>query len=281
VNARTPDLDILRRNLARFRDDRTVSSYADYQRLEPCEEHIFARYLQPGMRILDLGVGCGRTSTALASGAASYIGVDYSPEMIEVCEQRYPSLEFRVSDAADLAAFSAAAFDLVVFSFNGLDYLTPDQARHSCIQEVDRVLDSAGLFIFSVHNARCIFPRPDKQTAGIRAAHIAPRLFPRWPRAQRICSNLGTIVILAASRISLTYGSILHKLSAGSFWHGDGYFFDPVHGGLRTRAATPRRVVSEMEDFKFNSLEIVGSEFPQKDSTFTTGWFYYVFRKRP
>ena len=233
------------------------------------------------MRILDLGVGCGRTSPVLASGAASYVGVDYSPEMIEICRSRFASFEFRVADAANLSEFPGSSFDLVVFSFNGLDYLFPNQTRQSCIREVYRLLEVGGLFIFSSHNARCVFPRADKDTARNSADYIAAKLFPKRSQAQTICSSLASIFALLGLRLSLAYGCILHKLGPSVFWHGDGFFFDPVHGGLHTRATTPRRVMAEMESFKFDSIDLVSSEFPEETSTLTTGWYYYVFRKRP
>ena len=39
----------------------------------------------------------------------------------------FPGLQFEAADAADLSLFADASFDAVVFSFNGIDYLAPNE----------------------------------------------------------------------------------------------------------------------------------------------------------
>jgi len=267
-------------NLSVFRDKRTVNTYARYQDLQPCEAFLFDKYLRPRMRILDLGVGAGRTAPVLAAGAASYVGVDYSPEMIDVCRSRYPSLVFQIADAVDLSEFSDGSFDLVVFAFNGLDYLYPDSARRSCIREICRVLERGGLFICSVHNALCVFPRSDNEVARIRADYLTSKVSPNWTSAQRACSKAVSAILRMKSNTSLAYGNIRHKLFSRVFWKGEGYFYDRTHGGLFTRAAIPHKVRAEMAQFNLEGIDTVKCEFPQESGLFSTAWFYYVFRKQ-
>jgi len=71
--------------------------------------------------------------------------------MIETCRHRYPHLEFRQGDARDLAEYQASSFDFVLFSFNGLDYISHDD-RLKALTEVARVLKPGGVFMFSSHN---------------------------------------------------------------------------------------------------------------------------------
>src|SRR5208282_1678064 len=70
-----------------------------------------------------------------------------------------------VADAANLSLFPDDSFDVVVFSFNGIDYVLPEQARRSCFAHVHRVLKAKGIFIFSSHNARAVVipPRWNRQ----------------------------------------------------------------------------------------------------------------------
>ena len=232
------------------------------------------------MRILDLGVGCGRTSQALASRAATYVGIDYSPEMIEVCRERYPSLDFHIADAADLGRFQNESFDLAVFAFNGLDYLIPDETRRRCLRELHRVLAPRGRFIFSAHNARCILPVEDPEDARKRADHLAATSFPHGPSVPHVYSDLLALVLRITSRASLIWESIRGKLFSGVFWRGEGYFLDPVHGGLVSRASTPEHVIAEMITLHFQEVEVVSGEYPRHSPPLSTAWYYYVFQKR-
>src|SRR5690606_12109488 len=104
-----------------------------------------------GKRILDIGVGGGRTTPYLLDVSRDYIGVDYAPKMIKKCRAQYPSVTFEVCDARDLSHFGPASFDLIFFSFNGIDYVDhADRIKILC--EVRRVLTDQGAFVFSAHN---------------------------------------------------------------------------------------------------------------------------------
>src|ERR1700726_2883862 len=99
--------------------------YAALNYLTPCERLLFDTYLRPGMAILDLGVGGGRTTSYLSSIASRYVGVDYAEGMIAACRRKFPQLAFEVADAADLSKFLPSSFDAMVIAFNGIDYVIP------------------------------------------------------------------------------------------------------------------------------------------------------------
>lgn len=146
----------------RFYERRFLGAhYARRSRLHPDEAAVLARYGGDirGARILDLGVGGGRTTPFLYELGSDYVGVDYSREMIERCRRRYPAVNFEVLDARDLSSFSAARFDFVLFSNNGIDAVD-HQGRLDVLKEVRRVLSDAGLFVFSSHNRNFPIPKP-------------------------------------------------------------------------------------------------------------------------
>jgi SAM-dependent methyltransferase len=123
--------------------------------------------------VLDLGVGTGRTTGLLLETAASYVGLDLSPEMVARARRRHPGVDLRVGDASDLSAFADAAYDLVVFSFNGLDALShPDRLR--ALGEMRRVVAPGGRVLFSSLNRDGVSfdERPLRVAGGVRSARF-------------------------------------------------------------------------------------------------------------
>ncbi len=46
-------------NLKTYTDPAVVAAYAKMEKLAPCEEVLFQRWIRPGATVLDLGVGAG------------------------------------------------------------------------------------------------------------------------------------------------------------------------------------------------------------------------------
>lgn len=100
----------------------------------------------PTLRVLDLGCGTGLMGPLVAPSAATLVGVDLSPKMLENAQGRgYTALH-----AAELVAFlqssAAASYDLIVATdvFNYFGDLS------AVFTEARRVLAPSGLFAFSV-----------------------------------------------------------------------------------------------------------------------------------
>ncbi|MDE1992371.1 MAG: class I SAM-dependent methyltransferase [Rhizobiaceae bacterium] len=99
-------------------------------------------------RVLDIGVGGGRTAELLRPIATDYLGVDYTPQMVELARKNHPDLRFEHMDARDLSALADGSFDLVVFSYNGIDSVDA-AGRLAIFSEASRVLSPGGAFAFS------------------------------------------------------------------------------------------------------------------------------------
>ena len=104
-----------------------------------------------GVPILDLGVGGGRTVALLRLLSADYLGIDYTPELVELCRRRHPGVEIEVGDARDLSGLAERSRGLVVFSNNGIDAVDHD-GRQQVLSGVHRVLQPGGTFLFSTLN---------------------------------------------------------------------------------------------------------------------------------
>lgn len=103
--------------------------------------------------MLDLGVGTGRTGWTYAPLVRRYVGVDYSPRMIEAARRRLgdePNVELTVGDARDLSAIEGD-FDFILFSFNAIDAVDPE-GRLRILDQVRAKLRPDGLFQFSTHS---------------------------------------------------------------------------------------------------------------------------------
>ena len=101
--------------------------------------------------MLDIGCGGGRTSFYFHRWTQPYLGLDYSEAMIRQCKDSYSDVHFQQGDVRELTGIDDNRFDLVLFSFNGLDYISHEH-RLKGLQEVSRVLKPGGLFVFSSHN---------------------------------------------------------------------------------------------------------------------------------
>lgn len=127
--------------------------------------------LPAGTRILDIGIGGGRTTSFLKDAGASYEGLDITPEMVRDAQQRYPDANLRVGDARHLEALPSDSYELIVFSLNGVDCL--DHAdRERFLSECSRLLAPGGVLQFSTHNLEgpCFRERPSWQDARERLA---------------------------------------------------------------------------------------------------------------
>jgi SAM-dependent methyltransferase len=270
------------KNLEIYSAPDVAAHYATLNYLSPCERLLFEMYIPEGSAILDLGVGGGRTTPFLSSRASHYVGLDYSSSMVERCHTKYPDLQFRVGDAADLSTFPDSQFDAVVFAYNGIDFVLPASSRQRCLKHVFRVLKPGGVLIFSSHNARAILVRPSWNLE--RLQKIADGLVPN-SNVQRGVLLAGLVFIRRVLALGYagksSFVRMIQRLPTRTFWSGDGYRMDPAHGGLYTHYSVPRRVVSDVRAMNLRSVRILGDDYPKASHPLATDWYYYVFEKTP
>lgn len=223
------------------------------------EETFFKHHFPTGMKgmhILDLGCGGGRLSHFLAHQEATLVACDISLSLVEVARTRVPKLTAMVSDAAKLC-FDSQSFDVVVFSYNGLDYLAPTANRLQALTEIFRVLKRDGLFLFSSHSFGGI-------TFGVTR-------YWRKPKA-----------LLKTSLFALRHVMTGNLLSQETF-------LPDIVDGITTYYAWPTKVLADCQKVGFEQVAVYPNsklldQFQRRlQTSFLTllsePWPYYVCRK--
>jgi len=136
-----------------YSDSVVARHYEQQTSLFPAEavilERVRSRLVSP--RVLDVGVGAGRTVADFSKFASSYVGIDCSQVMIEAARRAFPKADLRVVDMRDIdKLFSPGSFDFILVSFNCLDHVGFDD-REKVISTLYSLLSKGGMLAFSSH----------------------------------------------------------------------------------------------------------------------------------
>ncbi|MQA28702.1 MAG: methyltransferase domain-containing protein [Luteitalea sp.] len=244
-----------------------VTHYARATDLQPAERTILSRLAGdlPRMEMLDIGVGGGRTTRHFAPAVKQYVGVDYSERMIVACRQLFPengSRRFEVADACDLRGFRDASFDLVLFSFNGIDCIPP-QNRTQALREMMRVLRPGAHLVFSAHNSNYL-------------AQHQRRLRPRLSRSPRR--------MLKLTKRYLTF-QIKNRFVSYGPDVTEAFVFDGAERfGVPFVYIRPDEQMRRLRALDLRDVQMFGSDTgaeydPSEAVTCAEPWAYYVCRK--
>jgi len=243
-----------------------VDYYTQLRALQPAEETVLS--LLQGqlstMKMLDLGVGGGRTTHYFAPLVREYVGIDYSPEMITACKKRFAGISgnffFEVGDARHLSQLKDNYFDFILFSFNGIDYISHSE-RSQVWQEISRVGKSGGYFCFSSHNLQ-----------GMEQEFAWHNQFNFNPLATY--TNLVMWAILRCCNLSIT----LEKLNASDY----AIIRDETHNfSLHTYYVRPQQQIHQLE-LNFKHIKIYswksGREISSERELLSNSemWLYYL-----
>lgn len=234
-------------NINTFAHKKSIVEYAGMAELFPVEEHILDNYFPSGpAQVLDLGCGGGRTTVHLAERGYQVTAGDIVPEMVEEARKRISGVAFKVLDATCLD-LPSEFFDVVWFSFNGLDYIYPFHNRLSALHEIKRVLKPGGIFVYSSHNI--------------------------LGRCTRI--NRPLISCLLHYHLAFFYHS-LRKPLLQNYWrechYGDNW--------LNTYCGIPQRQVGTLKNVGFDLLSVESSYGKSIwEITWKDFWPHYVARK--
>lgn len=139
-----------------FSDPKTVEHYVRAVAnigLWESEKAVFAKWLHPGGKVLDLGCGAGRIALGLwEMGFESAEGADLSEAMVSeatgIADCVGAAIKYQCEDATGLS-YDRERFDGVIFGFNGLMQIPGRGNRQQALKEIRRVLKVDGRFIFT------------------------------------------------------------------------------------------------------------------------------------
>lgn len=242
-----------------------VKVYSTHFNLQKPEETILndLRSKLSDMKMLDIGVGAGRTAHYFAHLTKEYVGIDYSQNMIKMCQQKFRNyskkISFEVCDATSLCRiFGDSYFDFVLFSFNGLDYMNHED-RLIALREIRRVTKKGGYFCLSTHNLNSAWKvflfRPSRNP------------FKLLPEIRRLFL------------LRLLNKNALKELRNKQYT----ILNDGAHNfRLRTYYIRPREQIKQLTDLGFTNIKIYGLldgkeiRDPFKLKNATDAWLYYL-----
>jgi SAM-dependent methyltransferase len=219
----------------------------------------------PTARMLDLGVGAGRTTWIFAPLVRDYVGVDSVAKMVDQCRglfQETPNRRFLLADAVNLKEFADDSFDIVLFSFNGIDHLDLVD-RTKALTEVHRVLKPGGVFFFSSHSLDVL-------------PHRTPAMPPLEPNPVRWLSRL------LKNRKERHFFSKVNLLAADADAQDRGWAVlpDKAHGGeMEFFYIRPKAQIGHLERVGFSVEKVIntkGETVRNIDSPGEDWWFHYL-----
>lgn len=125
----------------------SLMSYVPYQNWVEMIREIRDTYsVTSNPRIFELGGGTGTLGSMLVFEEFDYIGSDLSPQMCKVAWEK--GLDFITCDCRSISLKESV--DLVIFCFDGINYLHSLKDFRTCFEQVHKVLKKGGLFFFDI-----------------------------------------------------------------------------------------------------------------------------------
>lgn len=114
-------------------------------------EDSFARMKVQPKLVLELGCGTGNLTVRLAKRGYSMIGLDNSPEMLQIATEKSEGLDilYLLQDMTEFELYGTV--DAVVCSLDCLNYLTEEGMLEDCFSLVSLYLNPNGVFLFDMN----------------------------------------------------------------------------------------------------------------------------------
>jgi ubiquinone/menaquinone biosynthesis C-methylase UbiE len=251
-----------------------VEWYAQQHALFPPEQVVLDKFKGrfPTMKMLDIGIGGGRTTCHFAELAQEYVGIDFDKYMLQACKQRFHNTSEKISfhhgDVRSMDLFNDQYFDFILFSYNGIDYLSHED-RFLSLKEIKRVTKIGGYFFFSTHNLNCVDSLFTFRFS--KDPFILSKELYRYFILRMVNGRVGK---MKAQTHTMIYDGIYRKKLMWLFlsiWKHMGYYY----------YSKPEEQIRQLEEVGFKVVKIYakrGEEITHraKLGAITDNWIYYL-----
>ena len=175
-----------------FSSEGTIKYYAKHNILTSVETTIASKYLNQNQKILEVGCGTGRVSGVLRKEFNFNVySTDIVKEMLNTGIE-IGNLEAEKTFHADAGKHipaDDASFDVVWFTFNGIDFLYPLENRKKFLEEAKRVLKNGGYLIISSHTKSIYYNFKSKYRLYVLLINIFRRRY--WKESYMFAPHKG------------------------------------------------------------------------------------------
>jgi len=141
-------------------------------------------WLPPGATVVDVGCGTGRAVAELAQQGARAIGLDLDPDMLAAARSRFPGIDVRAADAADLPLGDGQAHG---YRADKVYHILPEPP--AALAEARRVLAPGGRIVLLGQDWDTMVIDSDQPDLTRRIVHARADTVPH-PRIARAYRNL-------------------------------------------------------------------------------------------
>ncbi len=133
-----------------------IMRHVDYQRWYEYIDRILRRHLPGGARVLEIACGTGIMLEKLNRGGWQAFGMDKSPRMLEIAQNRLYSFDHEPRlFAADMRQFCLSRpVDAVLCLYDSINYCLNEAELEATFSNIASALRPGGLFIFDVVTLR-------------------------------------------------------------------------------------------------------------------------------
>ena len=133
--------------VARYYDD--LMAGVPYRLWVNYLEDMLERLAYRPRTVLDVACGTGNVSEELARRGYQVVGVDISPDMIEVAKSKNSSVDYLVQDIAEIDLDTK--FDMAISLFDSINYVTDPEHLARGIKKVSEHVKPGGIFTFDIN----------------------------------------------------------------------------------------------------------------------------------
>jgi len=112
----------------------------------------FLKLVKQGDKVLDLGCGNGRLYQVLKDKKITYLGIDFSSNLLEIAKKKYPQADFRLGNIADKKTWqNVQGFD-ICFCLAVFHHFPTPLIQLKVLKLIHQSLKNNGLLVLSVWN---------------------------------------------------------------------------------------------------------------------------------